>query len=341
MRDLDIGIIIVSYRSADLTVDCLRSLELEQSTPGLNIRTVVVDNDSGDFAPIAEFVRRNRWTEWISVVAAPRNGGFAYGNNLGIQSLVSNRPPDYIYLLNPDTKIRRGAIRTLVSFLETHPDVGIAGSSFETADGVEWPIAFRFPSLVTEICEGISWGIITRALGNRPCARQMKMDRPEPVDWICGASMMIRPAVFDAIGGMDENYFLYYEETDFCHRARLAGYPTWYVPESRVMHIGGQSTKVTEQTPVPKPFPPYWFESRRRYFAVTYGIRHAAIIDVTAILSLCIGSMKRFVLGRRNESIPRFLRGLIRHSVLWPGNRDVAAVRSGVTPGWFRAPRTP
>ena len=84
--------------------------------------------------------------------------------------------------------------------------------------------------------------------------------------------MMIRPSVLACIGGMDENYFLYFEETDFCYRAKQAGFPTWYVPESRVMHIMGQTTTVTDISAGPRRLPGYWFESRRRYFAVTYGI---------------------------------------------------------------------
>ena len=83
--------------------------------------------------------------------------------------------------------------------------------------------------------------------------------------------MMIRPLVFDTVGGFDEAYFLYFEETDFCLRAKRVGFPTWYVPESRVMHIQGQSTRVTGLHTRMKRLPPYWFESRRRYFIASYG----------------------------------------------------------------------
>src|ERR1700722_11510521 len=89
---------------------------------------------------------------------------------------------------------------------------------------------------------------------------QIMPNVPQSIDWISGASMLIRSAVLDSIGGMDENYFLYFEETDFCYRAKKAGFATWYVPESRVMHIRGQSTKVTDLTTGPKRLPSYWFE---------------------------------------------------------------------------------
>ena len=108
---------------------------------------------------------------------------------------------------------------------------------------------------------------------------------PQSIDWVPGASMMIRRTVVDSIGGFDENYFLYFEETDFCFRAKKAGFSTWYVPQSRVMHIAGQSTKLTERNAAPKRLPAYWFESRRRYFAAAHGIRYAMATDAVALLA--------------------------------------------------------
>jgi GT2 family glycosyltransferase len=123
---------------------------------------------------------------------------------------------------------------------------------------------------------------------------------------------------------------LYFEETDFCYRARKAGFPTWYVPESRVMHIMGQSTSVTDLTKGPKRLPGYWFESRRRYFAVTYGVGQAIRIDLVTLLACSLGLIKRTLLGRLHTATPRFIRDLIHHSVIWPRNRDVPAVRCGI-----------
>jgi N-acetylglucosaminyl-diphospho-decaprenol L-rhamnosyltransferase len=151
-------------------------------------------------------------------VKAPKNGGFAYGNNLAIQRAYEVGPPDYVYLLNPDTVLRKGAIGVLAHFLEAHPDVGIAGSSFENLDGTDWPIAFRFPSMLSEFEGGLQFGLATWVLRRWVIAVQMSKVA-QPIDWVPGASMMIRRAVIEAIGGLDENYFLYFEETDFCLRA--------------------------------------------------------------------------------------------------------------------------
>jgi len=144
---------------------------------------------------------------------------------------------------------------------------------------------------------------------------------PQPVDWICGASMMIRAAVLEAIGGLDEGYFLYFEETDFCLRARRAGFPTWYVPESRVMHVGGQSTGVTERNTVPKRLPAYWFDSRRRYFTKAFGIAHAMAIDLVVLAAYPLGLLKRLALRQQHESVPHYYRDFIRGSVLRSNKR--------------------
>jgi N-acetylglucosaminyl-diphospho-decaprenol L-rhamnosyltransferase len=326
--ELNVVVVIVTYKCAALTIESLQSVAAERSTTDFHVRAVVVDNASGDAPQIAAAVQANGWGAWVKLVTAARNGGFAYGNNLGIARAHEDGPPSYIYLLNPDAQVRRGAIQSLTRFMEANRQVGIAGSSFENLDGSDWPIAFHFPSLLSEMLQGMELGALMRWFKRWTVAQTMTKV-PQPIDWICGASMLIRPAVLESIGGMDENYFLYFEETDFCNRARKAGFPTWYVPESRVMHIMGQSTSVTDLTKGPKRLPGYWFESRRRYFAVTYGVAHAMRIDLVTLLACSVGLVKRAVLGRRHTATPRFIRDLIHHSVIWPRNRNVPAVRYG------------
>ena len=329
MRDIGVVVAIVTYKSAALTIDCLGSIEAERSTPNLRLRAIVVDNASNDAPRIAEAIAANGWSSWVTLVEAPRNGGFAYGNNLAFQRAYADGPPAYLHMLNPDTVVRKGAIGALVRFLEAHPDVGIAGSSFENRDGSKWPIAFRFPSLLSELEEGLQLGIASRLLRPWIVAKSMSSEA-EPIDWVPGASMMIRRAVTDTIGGLDENYFLYFEETDFCRRAKRAGFSTWYVPESRVMHIAGQSTKVTERNAAPKRLPAYWFESRRRYFAANHGVGYAMAVDVVALMAHGVGSLKRAAQRRKNVGIPHFLADLSEHSPLWPKNRRLAAAKPSI-----------
>ncbi len=328
-RVIDVAVIIVTYKSAQLTIESLRSILSERTTPGLSVRAIVVDNASGDLPIIADAVRRFDWSSWVTLELAQKNGGFAYGNNLGIARAYASALPSYILLLNPDAQARPGAVGSLVQFLETHREVGIAGGRFENRDGIDDSIAFRFPSLISELDRGLEFGLITRLLEPWITVRHMGQSN-ERVDWICGASMMIRPEVFAAIGGLDENYFLYFEETDFCWRARKAGFSTWYVSESRVMHIGGQSTAVTYLVDRPKRLPPYWFESRRRYFVVTFGVLPAMAIDAVALIAQLLGSLKRLLQGRQRRAIPHYIRDFLRYSVLLRRNRDIPPPRTKI-----------
>lgn len=324
-RGLDVAVVVVSYRSAQLVVACLRSLLAERAHAELSITAVVVDNASGDLGEISRAVAHEQWSSWVTLVAAPHNGGFAYGCNLGIERACIAQMPSYVFLLNPDTLVRPGAIGHLVRFLEANRDVGMAGPSFETGDGHDWKVAFRFPTLLGEVEQGLQLAATTRLLQRWAVVRYMG-EQPERVDWISGASMMIRPEVFAAIGGLDENYFLFFEETDLCRRARRAGFATWYVPESRVMHIGGSSTSVSSSTR--SRLPACWFESRRRYFLVTYGVLYAMAIDLAAVSAHLLGALKRTIQGR--AGVRWFVRDLLHHSVLWPRNRNVAPLRTRV-----------
>ena len=326
MRSVPVAVLIVSYQSAALTIESLRSVHAERVRAGseIDIRAVVVDNASGDYPLLLRALAENGWDSWVALILAPRNGGFAYGNNLALRTALAEHAPEYVHLLNPDAQVRPGAIAALVRFLESHGTVGIAGSSFENLDGSDWPIAFRFPSLISELSAALHVGLVSRLLRKWQVPQHMTQIA-QPVDWISGASMLIRARVFATIGGLDENYFLYFEETDFCRRAREAGFATWYVPESRVMHDAGQTTKVMERTGGPTRLPAWWFESRRRYFAVAFGMRRAMLIDLIVALAYPIGLLKRYALGRAATAVPHFLRDFLRHSVLRSRNRVVPA----------------
>ena len=310
-----IGIVIVSYKSAALTIDCLRSIARERAASPMGVRCVVIDNASGDGPAIAQAIAASGWGDWARLVIAPRNGGFAYGNNLGLLELERAGRVDFVHLLNPDTVLLPGAIDALVAFLDAHPAAGIAGGSFENGDGSDWSIAFRFPTLLSEVEQGVSVGLLTRLLSRWQVP--MQMGRADaPVDWLAGASMIVRRSVFSRIGGLDETFFLYFEETEFCHRAKRAGFEVWYAPASRVVHIAGQSTKVTERDAGARRLPSYWFDSRRLYFTLTHGRAYAAAVDAMAIVSGCLGLAKAALLGRLATRVPHFLRDLFRHSAL-------------------------
>jgi GT2 family glycosyltransferase len=321
-------VVIVNYKTAKLTINCLRSLEAEvASIPGA--RVVVVENASGDAEAIEAGIRENHWESWAELSPADKNGGFAYGNNWAIRpALKLPQPPEYVWLLNSDTEIFPGAVKTLLEYMDAHPEVGITGSSFENPDGSDWPIAFRFITILSELEQGLRVRLVSKLLKNHCVARTMGKEIAQ-IDWGAGASMMIRRKVFDDIGLLDEGYFLYYEEVDFCLRARRAGWTFWYVPQSRVMHIAGQSTGVTVRDQRPKRLPAYYFESRRRYFVKNFGMFYTLIADLAFGVSNAFWRVGRRILNKPDNDPPHMLGDFWRHSVIFPRNRvrPVEAIR--------------
>ncbi len=305
-------IIIVNYRTADLTVECLRSLEPQLSSVA-NPQVVVVDNNSGDGSveKLSAAIEQQGWSSWATLMPLDKNGGFAFGNNASIRvALTAPQKSDYIMLLNPDTVALPGSIKALVDFMDERPEVGIAGSQLRNAnDSVECS-AHPFPSPLTELDGAARLGVLSRMLGINRVYSQPQ-DMAFQCDWVSGASMIIRRQVVEEIGLMDENYFLYFEEVDFCRRARQADWQCWHVPDSKVMHLEGVSTGIKAKA---KRRAGYWYDSRRRYFVKFYGIAGLAMTDALWIIGRTSFLVRRALrIGARKETSDpqRFLLDLI------------------------------
>ena len=311
-------VVIVNYRTADLTVDCLRSLAPEVPALPAGTKVVVTDNASGDDSVprLEAAVRDNDWGAWATLMPLPRNGGFAWGNNEAIRpALQSGDKPDYVLLLNPDTLVRPGAVKALLDFMDANPAVGIAGSRLEDPDGRPQRSAFRFPGVMSELENSVRLSVVSKAL-DRFVVAPPPPNEACAVDWVAGASMIIRRAVFDAVGLLDEHYFMYYEEVDFCLRARRAGWPCWYVPASRVVHLVGQASGVTDEKKPKKRRPAYWFESRRRYFLLHSGRVGTFLADTFWVLGHAL--YKATVVARKKPANDpeKLLGDFVRHNFL-------------------------
>jgi len=268
---------IVNYRTADLVVDCLASLasEVVDLRGG---RVIVVDNDSGDgsLQKVRDQIERRGWTAWAECLALPRNGGFAYGNNAAIRR-VRELDPTFaaVVMLNPDTVVLHDAIRRLVAFLDAHPEVGIAGPQIENQNGDVQVSAHADPSPWGELRDAAQLGLLSRWP-----TRTMLPASPtgaHACDWVSGACMAVRRQVLDDVGPLDEGFFLYFEEVDFCVRARRGGWSCWFVPEARVVHFEGAATGIRIAR---RRLPAYWYASRRRFFVKCYGISGLLAADV-------------------------------------------------------------
>ncbi len=312
-------IVIVNYRTAGLTIDCLRSLQGEvKLLPGA--RVVVVDNASGDGSAetLTAAVVEHAWGDWASVLPLEHNGGFAAGNNAAIEpALRAAEPPQYVLLLNPDTVVRPGALGALVEFLETKAEVGIVGSRLEDPDGKPQRSAFRFPSIPGELEGGMRLGLVSKILSRWVVAPPVP-DKACPTDWVSGACLLARREVFETVGLLDDRYFLYFEEVDFCKRAKRAGWPCWYLPAARVVHLEGQTPGVRGQSDREARRPAYWFDSRRRYFQTHLGPVGARLADLAWVLGFATFRVRQVLQRKPDNDPPRLLRDFFRHNFVSP-----------------------
>ncbi len=300
--------VILNWRTAEMTLQAVASAEVAMADIAGAI--TVVDNDSGDgsfetmSAALAGHPR-------VRVVQAHRNGGFGAGNNVGIRlGLPDGSRPDFVYILNSDAFPASDAILKLLDYLSAHPAVGFAGSYIHGPNGEAHVTCFRFPSVASEFEGAARSGPISRRLAHRTVPLEA-LTESGPVDWLAGASLMMRERVLESIGVFDEEFFLYFEETDLCRRAAEAGWPTHFVQDSRVEHIGSVSTGMKEWRRVPG----YWFDSRWLYFRKAGGTGHAVLATLAHVAGGLILRARRVFQPHIRPDPPRFLRDLVSHSL--------------------------
>jgi N-acetylglucosaminyl-diphospho-decaprenol L-rhamnosyltransferase len=305
--------VILNWRTAEMTLRAaeaaLRAMEPVEGA------IVIVDNDSGDgsFEMLAVAVAQRGWHR-VRVVQSGRNGGFGAGNNFGIRSgLPDGSKPDFVYLLNSDAFPAPDAIRALRDHLLAHPATGFAGSYIHGPDGQAHRTAFRFPSIASEFEGAVRFGPVSRIFRRKIVAMDLPTQTTR-VDWLAGASIMMRQSVLDQIGLFDETFFLYFEETELCHRAAMAGWPTDYVTTSRVEHIGSVSTGMKTWARVPG----FWLDSRAHYFRKVHGRAYAALATMAHVAGGLLWRARLLVQRKDRGDPPHFLRDLVAHALRSP-----------------------
>lgn len=233
MTTPDLSIIIVSWNVRKLLENCLHSV-LAQA--GLTLQVIVVDSASSDGSPqmVAEHFPE------VELVACQENVGFPHGNNIGL-ARANGR---YILLLNPDTIVHDDALAKMVSYLEEHPQVGVVGPQLLNDDGTVQSSRRRFPTLRTAFFES-TWlqPYAPQAVLDHYFARDVADGETAVVEWVMGACLMTRQAVVAQVGDLDEKYFMYSEELDYCRRIHEMGWQVVYYPRARVTHLSGKSSE--------------------------------------------------------------------------------------------------
>lgn len=335
---MTVAVVIVNYRTAEMTLDCVAALADERGAlPDLHV--VVVDGGSGDDSAkilgdgLAAY-------DWVTLLALDFNGGFGWANNQGMLHLLQREtPPDFIHLLNPDCVIEAGAVAALDADLIAHPGCAAAGSQLINPDGTRSGSAFRFPSVAREFIRACQMSRIGQMFGIKEGV--IFSDAPVVVEWATGASVMLRVEALREVGLFDTGFFLYFEEVELMHRLTRAGWNIRFVPDSRVMHVGGAATGVIEgELQNRSGIPDYLFASRRRFFARAYGANAArrasqAWLAGNRLLRLIksVGAL------RTRPSADAERAGMLRHGIE-PSAFDLTAAVTdcdeapGILPAW-------
>lgn len=272
---MHLGIIIVSYNVRDLLRQCLTSVYAELGRlPQIQHTVVVVDNASSDHS--ASMVAAT--FPQVKLIASDENLGFAAGNNRGLKALGFGKKSkkqvgrsDAVLLLNPDTEVQAGALAQMLHFLAQHPEAGGCGARLNYPDGSFQHSAFRFPGLMQLVLDlypptlPLLRRILNSRLNGRYARTRYESNQPFAIDFALGAALMVRAAVIDDIGLLDEGYFMYAEEMDWCHRMHDAGWQLYCVPSARITHFEGRSARQFRS----KMFVALW-RSRLRYYGKYY-----------------------------------------------------------------------
>lgn len=233
---IDLSVVIVSWNVKALLERCLSSLMESSEQSGLQCEIIVVDNASTDGSP--EMVRQ-RFPS-AALIASESNLGFTRANNVGIPH-GSGR---YILLLNPDTEVIGDALLTMVAYMNGHSDVGALGPKLLSPDGRVQSSRRRFPTLATAFLESTilqQWFPRNRVLSDYYILERSD-DEEQDVDWVIGACLLVRRQAWEQVGPLDERFFMYSEELDWCRRLKTAGWRVVYIPSATVMHYEGQSS---------------------------------------------------------------------------------------------------
>lgn len=231
--DIELSIVIVNLNTKDLTVGCIRSIEREAKD--LSFEVLLTDNGSNDGSVEAfkKIEKEKYWSKRFTLILNDTNTGYAKANNQGARKAKGK----YILLLNNDTVVHKDALQNLLKFAKETPNAGVIGSRLLNIDGSLQMSCYHFPTIINAIKE--YW------LGQKGLFEKFapKGDEPVTVDSVVGASFLMTPGAVKKIGFLDERYFAYFEDIDYCRQTWKNGLKVYYLPSSVIMHYHGATFK--------------------------------------------------------------------------------------------------
>jgi N-acetylglucosaminyl-diphospho-decaprenol L-rhamnosyltransferase len=262
----EIVVSIINFRTAELTLQCLHSVL--DDLAGIDGHVVIVDNrsDDGSAEIIGDAIAALPAPAPVTLVRSATNSGFSGGHNQG----MAVRPAEFYLILNSDALLRPGFLRAILDGARAEPGAGLFAPRIDYDDGSQQISCFRFPGPASELMRGAQTGGVTRLLGRREIPLKMP-PAPDQIEWASFACILLRGEMVAALGPMDEGYFLYFEDIEYCLRARRAGWRVVYLPQARAVHFRGGSGPVKSLSKERKRLPAYYYASRTRFLYQAHG----------------------------------------------------------------------
>ena len=276
---------IVNYNTRDHLRACLDALSAEPADRAV----IVVDNASPDGS--AEMVRQEFPS--VHLIANTVNQGFGAAAN---QAIAACRSP-YLLLLNGDTRVLPGALRSLAGYLDRYPRAALVGPRLLNSDGTLQRSCRRFPGSLLWLLDNQIGGRLARSLGFRRMLHTWEHDRPRPVPWVIGAALAMRVEAIRKVGGFDPGYFLYCEEIDLCMRLWKSGWEVHFTPDASIAHVGGGSTPGDRRS-----LDRHMTESTLRFYRLHYGTVRAALLQMLLRARLAFAG-RRAGGGRKSPAV--------------------------------------
>lgn len=231
--EINLSVIIVNYNTADELRTCIQSVT--KHTKEISYEIIVVDNNSNDHSKTMLEDDFPNVTSYF----LPYNSGFSFANNYAMERSKSN----YILLLNPDTLLTENSFLKMYEFLDNNPAVGAVGPILTDHQGNIRLTFHKFPNIKTHFIESLYIKpLIKRYSLTKEQNVLLSIEKPFEVDWISGGSFMVRRSIYDDIGGFDERFHLFAEDVDWCVRIKSIGWKVFYLPQIKIVHLGGIST---------------------------------------------------------------------------------------------------
>jgi GT2 family glycosyltransferase len=290
-----IAISIINYRTADLTLNCIQSVLAEMSDHDAQI--VVVDNASGDGSAeeIADWIKAQPDGTPVTLVRSDKNTGFSGGHNLGLTAVEAQ----FYLVLNSDAILRPGFLTAILKAADENPKAGLIAPQIETEDGDIQVSCFRFHSPISELMRGAQTGPVTRMFQHRVIALDPPV-QPEQIEWASFACILLRQDMISQIGLMDDGYFLYFEDAEYCLRARRAGWGIVQETSAVAVHYRGGSGPVKTLEKARKRLPAYFYASRTRFFRQAHGATGPLAANLLWLIGRTIAQLRRIV----GKSVP-------------------------------------